>query len=196
MRNQISHDLHDDVGSTLGSISIYSEVAKSATTENRGVVLEKIGEASREMIEKLNDIVWSINPDNDSIEKMEARMRGHAFMVLNPKGITFHLTIDARDDKVLLDTEKRRHLFLIFKEALFNAAKYAECTHVQVVLQEKAGRIFMEISDDGKGFDVGSIKAYNGHGMRSMRERAMAIRGDLKVNSIQGKGTRITLSVN
>jgi signal transduction histidine kinase/ligand-binding sensor domain-containing protein len=196
IRNQISHDLHDDVGSTLGSISIYSEVAKSATIENRGVVLEKIGEASREMIEKLGDIVWSINPDNDSIEKMEGRMRSHAFMVLNPKGITFHLTIDARDDRVLLDMERRRHLFLIFKEALFNAAKYAECTYVQVVLQEKDGRIFMEISDDGKGFDINSIQAYNGNGLRSMRERALAIHGDLKVNSIQGKGTRITLSVN
>jgi signal transduction histidine kinase len=74
MRNRISHDLHDDVGSTLGSISIYSEVAKATGNEDREMVLDKIGDASREMMDKLNDIVWSINPENDSMEKIETRM--------------------------------------------------------------------------------------------------------------------------
>jgi signal transduction histidine kinase len=195
MRNQISHDLHDDVGSTLGSISIYSEVAKSASSENRAAVLEKIGVASREMLENLNDIVWSINPENDSFEKMESRMRGYAYMVLNPKGITFHLTIQSQNNQALEDMDKRRNLFLIFKEAVYNASKYSECNNVTIALNERNGQMRMEIIDDGKGFDVSSTRAYNGNGLKSMKQRASELRGKLSINSTPGNGTRLILEI-
>jgi signal transduction histidine kinase len=181
IRNRISHDLHDDIGSTLGSISIYSEVAKTALSENRADVLEKIGEASREMLEKLNDIVWSINPENDTFEKLEAM------------GIRFEMTFTPEQHSRALNMDKRRNLFLIFKEALHNAAKYAECRQINIVLAEQNGLLRMEIRDDGKGFDPLSARGYNGNGLDSMKERAKAMGANLIIESKPGSGTRIHL---
>jgi hypothetical protein len=196
IRTRIGRDLHDDIGSTLGSISIYSEVAKSTSGDHRTDVLDKIGEASREMLEKLNDIVWSINPDNDSLERMEKRMRSYAAMLLNPLGIAFDLTLSSDDPTARLDMEHRRHLFLIFKEALHNAAKYAECRQINIVLAEQNGLIQMEIRDDGKGFDPFTSKGYNGNGLDSMKERAKAIHANLHIDSRPGHGTSIHIRQN
>ncbi len=192
IRNRISHDLHDDVGSTLGSISIYSEVAKSSDPSIRSDVLEKIGDASREMLEKLNDIVWSINPENDSPEKLASRMRAYAAMVLNPKGIRFemHTSIHQHEN---LSMDTRRNLFLIFKEAVYNAAKYSGAQSVHIRLITEPGKIRMEIGDDGRGFDPGVKAAYNGNGLRSMEERARDLGAVLEINSLPSKGTRIVL---
>jgi signal transduction histidine kinase len=195
MRNRISHDLHDDVGSTLGSISIYSEVAKTSSSVNRTEVLDKIGEASREMVEKLNDIVWSINPENDTFQKVEARMRSYAAMVLQPKGIEFTLESNAEENNVSMSMEKRRNLFLIFKEAIYNAAKYSDARKVKIRLAEISGKIQLEIEDDGKGFDVQQSGTYNGNGIKSMKERAKGMNGEFQITSTVRAGTKIVLTL-
>lgn len=195
IRNRISHDLHDDIGSTLGSISIYSEVAKHSDTAKQPMVLDKIGEASREMIEKLNDIVWSINPENDSLDKLESRMRGYASMVLQPKGIQCNVTSEGATQDLVMDMDQRRNLFLIFKEAVYNAAKYAQCQSVDISLSYFGGKLSMSITDDGIGFDPDRNGAYNGNGLKSMRERALAIKAELVIESAPGAGTKIRLKV-
>jgi hypothetical protein len=193
VRNRISHDLHDDVGSTLGSISIYSEVAKTLSAENREDVLDKIGEASREMLDKLNDIVWSINPENDTLEKLETRMRAYAAMVLYPKAIDFTMETSSQYANTTMTMEVRRNLFLVFKEAIYNIAKYSGCRQVEIRLTESKGSIRLEIKDDGKGFDPTLQDAYNGNGLKSMKERAKAIQGTLQIISAPGAGTQILL---
>lgn len=195
VRNRISHDLHDDVGSTLGSISIYSEVAKQMDPGDQPVVLDKIGEASREMIEKLNDIVWSINPQNDSFEKLESRMRGYAAMVLQPAGIAFVLDLDPELKRMTLDMDDRRNLFLIFKEAIYNTAKYARGSEVRITIKKHERSVTMDIEDNGVGFDPGAVQAYNGNGLRSMRERAMAMKAELLIRAVSGQGTTIHLKL-
>lgn len=195
IRNRISHDLHDDIGSTLGSISIYSEVAKHSDAAKQPIVLDKIGEASREMIEKLNDIVWSINPENDSLDKLESRMRGYASMVLQPKGIQCNVTSEGATQDLAMDMDQRRNMFLIFKEAVYNAAKYAQCQSVDISLSYFGGKLSMSIMDDGVGFDPDRNVAYNGNGLKSMRERALAIKAELLIESSPGAGTKISLRV-
>ena len=88
-RLRISRELHDDIGSTLSSISIYSEVAKKRTEkkENTNEVLSKIGHASRELIDKMSDIVWSLNPNNESFEQLQNRMMAFAAMILATRNI-------------------------------------------------------------------------------------------------------------
>jgi signal transduction histidine kinase len=194
LRNRISRDLHDDIGSTLGSISIYSEVAKNVAPENRTDVLNKIGEASREMIEKLNDLVWSINAENDTLEKMEKRMRSYAAMMLNPLGIAFDLRLKAEEVTTHLNMDHRKNIFLIFKEALHNAAKYSACKLIQILLEEKQGYIIMEIHDDGKGFDP-EKKKRTSYGLLTIRERCEEIGGTARLFAREGEGTEWTFKI-
>lgn len=193
IRNRISRDLHDDIGSSLGSISIYSEVAKNTAPESRTDVLDKIGDASREILEKLNDIVWSINPENDTLEKMEKRMRSYAAMLLNPLGISFDLKLTTANQAARMDMDDRRHVYLIFKEALHNAAKYAQCKSVSIDIMEEGGKLRMDIRDDGKGFLKEQVAAHNGNGLKSMKSRAEMLGASLTIDSQLGQGTQIHL---
>lgn len=194
IRNRISHDLHDDIGSTLGSISIYSEVAKHADESNRNEVLEKIGASSREMLEKLNDIVWSINPENDHLDRMESRMRSFALMLLQPLGISYSFKFNTDGHRNILTMDQRRNVFLIYKEALHNIAKYASCKNVTIQFEVKDSRIRMEITDDGIGFQQNDATANNGNGMKSMRLRAQALKAGFDVITSPGSGTKIKIS--
>ena len=93
MRNKIASDLHDDVGSTLSSIAIFSEVAQQQTKEVIPM-LNTISESARKMLDAMADIVWSINPNNDSMQKIIVRMREFAIMLLEGKNIRFNFHID------------------------------------------------------------------------------------------------------
>ena len=135
-RLRISRELHDDIGSTLGSISIYSEVAKKRTekNENTDEVLSKIGLASRELIDKMSDIVWSLNPNNESFEQLQNRMMTFAAMILAPRNILYDFIADEELKKLQFTGEQRKNIFLIFKEALHNIVKYADCKTVNIAL--------------------------------------------------------------
>lgn len=193
IRNRISRDLHDDIGSTLGSISVYSEVAKEIMPEKKDEVLEKIGTASREMLENINDIVWSIKPENDKFAKLEERMKSYAALLLTPKGIRYEITVTDESSSDIFPSEMRRNVYLIFKEVLFNAVKYSECTEVNIELKWINGKIHMEISDNGIGFDSNHYIAINGNGIPGMQKRAREIGAELKIVSASGTGTRVIL---
>jgi signal transduction histidine kinase len=151
-RLRISRELHDDIGSTLGSISIYSEVAKQRTekNENTDEVLSKIGFASRELIDKMSDIVWSLNPNNESFEQLQNRMITFAAMILAPRNILYDFIADNELQKLQFTSEQRKDIFLIFKEALYNTVKYADCKRVNITLCVNDNNFMMTIKDDGK----------------------------------------------
>ena len=193
IRNKISHDLHDDIGSTLASISIYSEVAKHNSKKERVEILNKIGESSREMIENLNDIVWSINPKHDNSIDFLQRIRNFATHLLNPVNIEFELISNFEKYNFSLDMQTRRNLFLIYKEALHNALKYSKCTKIMVSIIYQGGKLQMTISDNGQGFNPDIKNTYNGNGLISMQQRANSLRAKLEIQSYLGYGTTITV---
>jgi signal transduction histidine kinase len=197
-RLRISRELHDDIGSTLGSISIYSEVAKnrSEKNENADEAISKIGVASRELIDKMSDIVWSINPDNESFEQLQNRMQAFAAMMLTPRDIQNDFFVDDEVKKLQLSTEERKNVFLIFKEAVHNIVKYAECSRVEIRLSADQGEFQMSIHDDGKGFDISQLNSKNdlgGNGLKNMQARADDIRAILKIHSAIHGGSTIEL---
>jgi two-component system sensor histidine kinase UhpB len=211
-RARISRDLHDDVGATLGSISIYSEVAKNkfSSDNERNDVLEKIGDSSREMLDKMNDIVWSVNPKNDNAEELIHRMKNFAAVMLTPRKINFSFepeTISA--DQLKLGMQQRKNIFLIYKEALHNIIKYAEAKEVKVKVKMNGKDLIVEIRDDGKGFEappnpprrggLGDEQAagaiYNGNGIKNMKERAIEIGGKFEIHSEINHGTQINLNI-
>jgi two-component system sensor histidine kinase UhpB len=196
-RLRISRELHDDIGSTLGSIAVYSDVAKnrSVKNENPVEVLSKIGTASRDLIEKMSDIVWSLNPDNETFEQLQIRMQGFAAMILTPRGIAIEFKTGDELKTLQLSNEQRKNIFLIYKEALHNIVKYADCKNVFISLTKPGSNLLLTVKDNGKGFDQENIAAYNGHGLKNMKARSDEINGVLSLISQINEGTTIELSL-
>jgi ligand-binding sensor domain-containing protein/signal transduction histidine kinase len=206
-RLRISRELHDDIGSTLGSISIYSEVAKKRTekNENTNEVLSKIGLASRELIDKMSDIVWSLNPGNESFEQLQNRMLAFAAMILAPRNIQYDLIADEGLTEMHFTGEQLKNIFLIFKEALYNTVKYADCKMVNITLCVSNENFMMTVRDDGKGFDATKMTAneiskesqnLGGNGMKNMYSRARDLNAELCIQSTIKEGTTVQLTLH
>jgi signal transduction histidine kinase/ligand-binding sensor domain-containing protein len=196
-RLRISRELHDDIGSALGSISIYSEVAKNRTEKNENAeeVLSKIGITSRQLIDKMSDIVWSLDSANENFEQLQNRMKTFLAMILTPLNLIYDFFVGEEIKKIQLSDEERKNIFLIFKEAIYNIVKYAECNKVDIILNMEDEVFKMLIRDDGKGFDVNSNDAYNGNGIRNMYARAKDINAIFILHSKKSEGTTIELSL-
>ena len=145
IRNKIAQDLHDNMGSTLSSISVYSQVAKIQHAKGNKQVLEdvlgKIASTSSEMISEMNDIVWAINPRNDSMEKILQRMDSFAKPLLAAKNIQFSFSYEPEVLSVNLEMQKRKNFYLIFKESINNALKYSGATMLNVTVSVKGSSI-------------------------------------------------------
>ncbi len=191
MRQNIARDLHDDIGSTLSSINIMSKLAMQQA-DNSGH-LQKISTYSSRMMETMSDMVWSINPANDSVEQMLVKMKEFAAEILEPNNINYHFNLDEGMENIRLDVEKRKSIFLIFKEAINNIAKYSEATQVNITLSRMTNTLILMVNDNGKGFDVAS--ATRGNGLKNMAARSSAINGTWKQNSELGKGTTISVEI-
>lgn len=194
---RIGRDLHDNIGSTLGSISVYSEMArnlKDIRPEMVGELLQKIQVNSRESVDTMSDIVWSLNPANETLEQLVMRLRNYATDVLVAQGIEVGFEMADVLESVKTSIEQRTQLFLILKEALFNASKYSKATKVMVECKKENGLIIWEVADNGIGFSAVDLQASrNGNGLRNMKLRAEEIGGKLRIDSQPGMGTRVIL---
>lgn len=188
VRNSIARDLHDDIGSALSSIHIMSQVAMQAQS-NPVQHLQRISENAARMMESMNDIVWSINPENDSLEQMIIKMKEFASEILEPKDIRFVFEEGPGIKETKLDLDKRKNLFLIYKESINNAAKYSGGTEVIISLKRKDGTLSLSVRDNGKGFERSTNKV--GNGLVNMNERARIMNGKLVHLSVPGKGTEV-----
>ncbi len=196
IRTRVARDLHDDMGSTLSTINILSAMAKSKLNTDAVKTSEyigKISENSQRMMEAMDDIVWSIKPLNDSMQRMVARMREIATNVLEAKDIEVQFIIQDKVYDVKLNMEARRDFFLIFKEAVNNAAKYSRATHVIIKMEAAPGTLLLDVKDDGCGFDT--KKTSSGNGMGNMQKRAEALQAKLIVQSQPGVGTAIKMTM-
>jgi signal transduction histidine kinase len=192
LRNKIASDLHDDVGSTLSSISIFSQMAQQQSKEVIPL-LEAIGENSRKMLDAMADIVWTINPDNDQFEKIILRMKSFAYELLGAKKIDFEFVAEDEVSKMKLPMEVRKNLYLIFKEATNNIVKYAQANKALFAIRGEKNNLMMMIKDNGKGFDINKLT--EGNGLKNMKKRANEIGADLVIDSYPGNGTTIQLRI-
>lgn len=196
LRTRVARDLHDDMGSTLSTINILSAMAKSKmntdavkTTE----YLAKITDNSQRMMDAMDDIVWSIKPSNDSMQKIVARMREFATNVLEPKDIVLEFIIDDMVYDIKLNMEARRDFFLVFKEAVNNAAKYSKAEKLTLSITIHNKVLTLMVKDNGIGFDV--AKADNGNGLGNMQKRADGMNGKVAIISKAGVGTEVVVKV-
>lgn len=193
-RNRIASDLHDDIGASLSGIRIYTEAALMQASKNPDEAFQLLGrirQSAAGVMERMGDIVWSISPRNDSGENMLLRMKTFATETLGPLGILPHYEVDESVESLHPSILARKNMYLIFKEAVNNMAKYGKATEVRIHLHVADDRLIMELTDNGVGFDVHRV--HQGNGLRNMRERAKAIGAALSVTSEAGIGTRIRL---
>ena len=185
LRNKIASDLHDEVGSSLTRISIYSDLVRNGAEETESKnYLKGISDLSREVVTTMSDIVWSIDNRYDTMDALILRMKDFATELLQARNIAFDFQATGVDSKKVLDPVWKQNLYLIFKEAINNIVKHAHATEVKVVLSFDRGVFSMSISDNGKGVPLnGSPK---GHGLRNMKRRAEALEGEFTLENTKG----------
>jgi signal transduction histidine kinase len=189
LRQRIASDLHDDIGSNLGNIALLSEiVAEQSMGETREDVQE-IHRIAQQTADSMRDIVWLIQRPAVTAEDFVQRLRNIAARTLT--GIKWTLTTEGLRGVPALDTQ--RHLVLAFKEVLHNIRKHAEATKkVKISLSQSSRELTLDICDDGIGFD--STAAHEGHGLASLRQRAIKLGGELRITTAPGKGTQLVLT--
>jgi len=184
LRQRLAGDLHDEIGSNLGSIALLSEMAIRQPAGAQSDLAE-INHVARETAASMRDIVWLIKPGANTPEDFIAKFRETAGLML--AGLDWKLDCDGLSSPLSLDC--KRHALLIFKEALHNIRKHAAASRVAIRLAERDGLLEMEITDDGSGFDPAAVST--GHGLESLRHRAEAMGGALEIESSPGHGARI-----
>jgi ligand-binding sensor domain-containing protein/signal transduction histidine kinase len=196
MRTRIATDLHDDIGANLTKIAILSEVAKQQQLSGDGKddsPLSSIARISRESVASMNDIVWAIDPQRDHLIDLVRRMRREAEELFTARDIKLTFQAPGEEQDLRLGVDVRRDLFLIFKEAINNAARHSQCKQVTIDFRIDPPRLTLQIADDGIGFDPSTDS--DGHGLENMRQRAEALAGDLTIRTGANEGTTIRLKV-
>ena len=193
MRNAIASDLHDDIGSTLSSIQIISNMAMMQCNGNAPLrqSVGRIAELSDRVADGIREIVWSVNPAHDRLESALAHWRKLAADLLGTNGILFQFTSEMKNPDMELNPEQRKDLLMIFKEAINNARKYSGTDRVDILVQQDERHLSMVIRDYGSGFDEAGVTP--GNGLKNMERRAGAIGAVLRISSQVGEGTTLSL---
>jgi two-component sensor histidine kinase len=192
LRNKIASDLHDEIGSTLTSINILSNVSQQAMEHQplqAKEMLNQIALQSKAIQQSMSDIVWSLRNENEYIESLVARMREYAAQTLEPLNINVQVNAATLIEEEKLPIQYRKEMLLIFKEATNNIAKHAGANSVTVHLNKTLKNIELTIFDNGiwKGNTTGT-------GTKSMQERAEALGGTLAINTSED-GTTVKLII-
>jgi signal transduction histidine kinase len=152
--------------------------------------LSQIATVSQETAAAIGDVVWAINPQRDSLNDLVLRMRRFASDVLSAREIEVRFSAPDAEGSRKLDSDLRRQLYLVFKEAVNNAARHAHATSIEIDLRLDGHTAILEIRDNGRGFDPEDAGA--GNGLNNMRSRAQRLRGTFSIESGGGSGTLLT----
>ncbi len=203
LRNRISRDLHDEIGSTLSSIALFGIVASKSIKEDpdkADQLLMRINSNATQTIESMNDIVWAINAENDSMLHLISRMRNYASELEDTGAWDIQIDYDSKIAEKNLDMIQRRNIYLIFKEAINNAVKYSGGTSIDIKISSVKNTVSVEINDNGSGFEPEKAKennhSFGGNGLKNMKRRAEELGGELSIQSSQAKGTSVVLNFN
>lgn len=198
IRLRISRDIHDEVGATLSGVALFCQIAKQKIQEHNnkdaGEYLQYIADNSTEMVEKMSDIIWTINPKNDSFERIIFKLQSYAMNLCEGKGIQLHFDIDEVLRTYSPAMQTRKNIYLLMKEAINNAVKYSRAKNIFLSMKKEKEMLRAAVSDDGKGFVRDEIVA--GNGISNMEARARELDAVFKIDSQPGKGTNVQLQFN
>lgn len=192
-RNRIARDLHDDLGVGLTEIGLLGDLAGTgdglpAASRQR---LQGITERARSLAASLDEIVWAINPANDTSRSLMEYFFEYAQKLLERAGIRCRLEVIEPMSAGNLTTERRHQIFHAFKEALNNIIRHSNATEVQITLSEADGNLSVRVKDNGRGFETPGGEGSR-NGLAGMRERLRRLGGRCEIVSAAGTGTAVT----
>jgi signal transduction histidine kinase len=190
-RTRISADMHDELGSGVTAIRLLSEIALQKTKEKPVEEIARISNNANELMSKMNGIIWSMNPGNDTLSSTIAYMRSNASEYLDNFKLNYTISVPENIPSVELSGTKRRNLFLVLKESLNNIIKHANAADVHIAFSCN-GDLEIKISDNGKGINTEKLNEY-GNGLKNMQRRMENIGGNFNITS--ANGTTITLKL-
>jgi ligand-binding sensor domain-containing protein/signal transduction histidine kinase len=202
-RMRIARDMHDEMGSKLTKISFLSEHLQ-LDAQSPGPLASKVRSialASRDLLQTMDEIVWVVNPHNDTLENLVAYLSHYAVEYFQNTAIECEMHLPAELPQRALSSEARHNLFLTFKEALNNVLKHSGASKVKIEVAMDAAACEFRISDNGRGFDAATTPAPGaqtrtgggGAGLGNMRQRMANIGGEYLISGRPGEGTTVTL---
>ncbi len=195
LRKKAADDFHDELGHRITKISLYSELLKRTISDQESgssVYLQKISDISSNLATGVKDFIWTLDPGKDSLYEVAIRLKDFGDDLFDKSGISFRTSgIDESFEKIIVPMDWRRHIILIFKEAMNNILKYSNAKNVLLSFSINSGEIDIALNDDGTGFDIEKIKS--GRGLKNIRMRAASVNGKVDIESSKEKGTSITL---
>jgi signal transduction histidine kinase len=206
-RMRIAQDMHDEIGSKLTKISFMSERAMGELRGQEPVAkkLDSIARTSRDLLQSLDEIVWAVNPHNDTLEHLAAYLGQYATEYLQNTAVHCELRIARGLPNYPLAAESRHNLFLAFEESLNNALKHGRPSRIQIAMQMINSNFEIRIEDDGCGFDSAALNENSGsegirerrvgNGIRNMRQRLADVGGQCRIENREGQGTIVIFSV-
>lgn len=181
IRKSIAIDLHDDIGSNLNSIKIFTHLARKE--ENPQQHLSNIEESLTQTSAGLRDMIWILDDSKDTVEELVTRIKKFALPLCLAKNIELSCAIESDKAEDLVTKSEKRNLLLIAKEVINNSIKYADCNRIELILTIKAKRKRLIIRDNGKGFDTAIASA--GNGLKNIQHRAAQLKWQLTIESNQ-----------
>ncbi len=188
-RINIARDLHDDLSATLSSISFFSEAAKRDDSKGSKKFLQRIDESAVEAKEKINDIIWAIDPENDDWESFLTKCKRYAAEMFESKDIDYQIDIDTKIE-LPINIKARKDLWLVYKEIITNLVRHSESANAKVVFKSEKDRFIVTVEDDGIGFNA--EENYKGNGLTNIKKRVLSIseKSNLILDSKPEEGTK------
>jgi len=199
LREKLSRDLHDDLASTLGSISIYADTLKKKTTSSRddlGYLSGKIVDLTQKAMQSITDIIWMAAPKNDSLRSLASKISYYITELLADNNIGVRTGISIPEEPVILDEKTRNNTFLILKEGLMNIVRHSGASNVDFMISTEKNRCHICLRDDGKGFElnINPSDPSRGNGLQNMKKRAEEAGIQLQIKSEIPGGTTILMN--
>ncbi|HUM46589.1 MAG TPA: sensor histidine kinase [Chitinophagales bacterium] len=198
VRLRISRDIHDEIGSNLTKIALLSDLLTADAGESGNETkqsLKKISTYARDVNTSLSEIVWSVNPKQDTLESLVAYMRNFVHSFLQDTGIHFTIDFPAEVDNMNLNPDYKRAIFLVLKETLNNCVKHSNAQNITVKLRTTGHHFELTIKDDGKGFNVHD-KSLLGNGLSNLEDRIHQLHGNYVISSAPQNGCEVNISVD
>ncbi len=177
LREKLSRDLHDDLASTLGSISIYAETLKGMKEPSQSdfrKLSNKVAELTQSSLQSISDIIWMTSPRNDSLQSLISKTGNYLQDVLTDNKINYLADVDVPDEPIILEEKIRNDAFLIMKEGLHNIIRHSGAGNVEFRAAVRENLCEISLKDDGVGFsDTLQVKTgSHGNGLVNMHRRA------------------------
>lgn len=189
-RQRISREMHDDIGAGLTQITLMSESAKMKTNPRE---LDDIAQTSRQLVNSMSEIIWSLNPENKTAELLMNYLREQLNRLLEYSDIQYSIQLPEGGSTLLLSNEQRRNILLVTKEIVNNAIKYSKADHLSVLAVLNENRLVFTVQDNGVGFDADAISS--GNGLKNIRHRVEELKGTLTVATAPGMGSKFVYTI-